>query len=39
MVGTKIIVLPSHTNTAKITDAPLRLAAPRVAEQRTTQIY
>ena len=38
-VGTKIIVLPSHGDTAKIVDAPLRLAAPRIADQRTTQIY
>ena len=38
-VGTKIIVLPSHSNTAKIADAPLRLAAPRIAERRATEIY
>jgi lipoprotein-anchoring transpeptidase ErfK/SrfK len=38
-VGTKIIVLPNHSQAAKITSAPLRVAAPRLSNLRATDIY
>jgi lipoprotein-anchoring transpeptidase ErfK/SrfK len=38
-VGTKIIVLPNHSQAAKIAGAPLRVAAPRIPNLRATEIY
>jgi lipoprotein-anchoring transpeptidase ErfK/SrfK len=38
-VGTKIIVLPNHGPVAGTSGAPVRIAAPRIADQRATGIY